>query len=146
MIRIDGRMNRPGRFDVFGRQRKSIEPETEQVSVLGPEFAVEGEIKSAGTLRILGSVSGEVRGAKVIVGPGGYVEGTIFADAAEIHGHVNGRVFAPTVDILATATVDGQVFHHKLTVAAGAVLRGRMPWRPVGYFEANGPGAKDATA
>jgi len=31
--------------------------------------------------------------------------------------------------------VEGRIFHTNLIVAQGAHVDGRMPWRPVSYFE-----------
>jgi hypothetical protein len=44
-------------------------------------------------------------------------------------------VFAPSVSIEASADVEGRLFHTQIAVAQGARLNGRMPWRPVSYFE-----------
>ncbi len=34
-----------------------------------------------------------------------------------------------------TADVTGRIFHTTITVARGARVDGRMPWRPLSYFE-----------
>jgi len=52
-----------------------------------------------------------------------------------IAGRLNGRVFAPTVAIEASAQVEGRVFHTTVSVERGARVNGRMPWRPVSYFD-----------
>jgi hypothetical protein len=39
------------------------------------------------------------------------------------------------VSIEASAHVEGRLFHTQIAVAQGARLNGRMPWRPVSYFE-----------
>jgi cytoskeletal protein CcmA (bactofilin family) len=48
---------------------------------------------------------------------------------------LNGRVFASTVLIEATAEIEGRIFHNTVTVAKGARVVGRMPWRPPSYFD-----------
>jgi hypothetical protein len=34
-----------------------------------------------------------------------------------------------------SADVTGRIFHHEVTVAKGARIDARMPWRPPSYFE-----------
>jgi cytoskeletal protein CcmA (bactofilin family) len=50
-------------------------------------------------------------------------------------GRFSGRIFALDVTFDASAQVEGKVFHHKVTVARGAHIDGRMPWRPLNYFD-----------
>jgi hypothetical protein len=73
--------------------------------------------------------------ARVVLCPGCHVEGDVIAREACIHGQIRGRVFAFSVEVGMTAIVEGRIFHHRLTMAAGAHVDGRMPWRPVNYFE-----------
>ena len=47
----------------------------------------------------------------------------------------NGRVFALNVTLESSAEITGRVFHNTITVARGARIDARMPWRPPSYFE-----------
>ena len=104
-------------------------------SFLGPGVGVEGVIEVEGELVISGLVRGRIAALKLVIAPGGYVEGDIVAREVVIAGRLNGRVFAPTVSIEATAEVEGRIFHTNISVERGARVNGRMPWRPVNYFE-----------
>lgn len=84
---------------------------------------------------ISGLVRGRIAAIKLTIAAGGYVEGDIVAREVVIAGHLNGRVFAPTVSVEATAVIEGRLFHTHITVAQGARMTGRMPWRPINYFE-----------
>jgi cytoskeletal protein CcmA (bactofilin family) len=88
-----------------------------------------------GELVIAGVVRGRIAATKLVIATGGYVEGDIVAREVVIAGRLNGRIFAPTVAIEASADVDGRIFHTNVSVAQGARVNGRMPWRPVNYFE-----------
>jgi hypothetical protein len=39
------------------------------------------------------------------------------------------------VTLESTAEIEGKVFHHHVTVARGAKIDARMPWRPLNYFD-----------
>lgn len=104
-------------------------------SILGPGVGVQGELEIEGDLVISGLVRGRIAAIKLTIAAGGYVEGDIVAREVVIAGHLNGRVFAPTVSVEATAVIEGRLFHTHITVAQGARMTGRMPWRPINYFE-----------
>ena len=107
----------------------------ERPSVLGPGVQVEGVLEIDGEIIIAGLVRGRIAALKVTIAAGGTVEGDIIAREVVIAGHLNGRVFAPNVAVEASADVEGRVFHTQIAVAQGARVNGRMPWRPVSYFE-----------
>jgi cytoskeletal protein CcmA (bactofilin family) len=104
------------------------------ISVLGPELCVAGELQSTGEVQVYGSIHGNLHAPKVIIRPGGQVEGDIVADEASIGGRLNGRIMAPVVAVEETGAVTGRIFHHQVTVAKGAFVDGRMPWRPLNHF------------
>jgi cytoskeletal protein CcmA (bactofilin family) len=88
-----------------------------------------------GELVISGLVRGRIAARKLVIAADGYVEGDIIAGEVVISGRLNGRVFSPNVSIEASAEVEGRIFHTNVTVARGARVTARMPWRPISYFE-----------
>jgi len=104
-------------------------------SFLGPGVGIQGVLEIDGELVISGVVRGRIAALKVVIAAHGYVEGDIIAREVVIAGRLNGRVFAPTVSIEASAEIEGRIFHTNVTVAQGARVTGRMPWRPVSYFD-----------
>jgi cytoskeletal protein CcmA (bactofilin family) len=104
-------------------------------SLLGPHTRITGILEMDGELVISGRVTGKIAAQKLIIAAGGFVEGDIVAGEVVIRGQFNGRVFAPTVTIEDGAEVDGRIFHTHVTMARGARFTGRMPWRPISYFE-----------
>ena len=103
--------------------------------MLGPGVGVQGALEIDGELVISGWVRGRIAAVKLVIAVGGYVEGDVIAREVVIKGHLNGRVFAPNVSIEDCAEVEGRIFHTHVTVARGARVSGRMPWRPISYFE-----------
>ncbi|HEY7978950.1 MAG TPA: polymer-forming cytoskeletal protein [Rhizomicrobium sp.] len=104
-------------------------------SFLGSGIRVRGVLEIEGELTIQGFVAGRIAALKLIIAPGGRVEGDIVAREVVVSGNLNGRIFAPNVTVEETAHIDGRIFHNTITVARGAHFDGRMPWRPVNFFE-----------
>jgi cytoskeletal protein CcmA (bactofilin family) len=104
-------------------------------SHLGAAFLARGVLDSDADLHIHGRIVGRINGIRVILEPGSQVEGDVVAEDVRIAGRFSCRNFAPSVAIDGTADVSGRIFHTTLTVARGARVDGRMPWRPVTYFE-----------
>ncbi len=104
-------------------------------SFLGSRVGIRGVLEVDGELVISGLVTGRIAAIRLVIAKGGMVEGDIIAREVVITGRLLGRVFAPTVLIEDGAEVDGRIFHTNVTVARGAHVTGRMPWRPVSYFE-----------
>ena len=70
-------------------------------------------------------VLGDVKVGKLILGPNARVEGSVVAQAMEIHGLVVGTVTAQTVRLYGTARVDGDITHEQLAMEPGAEFQGR---------------------
>lgn len=104
-------------------------------SHLGPGTGIQGALEVDGELVVSGRVKGRIAALRLVIAATGSVEGDIIATDVVIHGQFNGRIFAPTVAIEAGAEVDGRIFHTNVSVARGARVSGRMPWRPLSYFE-----------
>jgi len=115
---------------------RTLQDETQAPpSFLGPGVGIEGVLEIEGELVVSGLVKGRIAALKLVIAAGGYVEGDVVAREVVIAGRLNGRVFAPTVSIEASAEVEGKIFHTNIAVERGARVNGRMPWRPVNYFE-----------
>jgi cytoskeletal protein CcmA (bactofilin family) len=104
-------------------------------SHLGRALTIRGVLDTDGELHVHGSVLGRINADRLVVGSGGYVEGDVVARDVRIEGRFNGRVFAFNVTLNSSADVTGRIFHHFVTVERGARVDGRMPWRPLNFFE-----------
>ena len=106
-------------------------PETaEQLTIIGAQLTINGDVECHGDVQIFGLVEGNVRGETVIVEYGGLVEGGVFAQKLVIAGAVNGPVTATDIRVEGTAKIIGNITHNMLTIEPGAILEGRRPWRP----------------
>ena len=112
------------------RDRADLTP-----SHLGRAVVARGLLEAEADLHIHGIVVGRINAVRLVLEPGSQMEGDIVAEDVRIAGRFLGRVFAPNVAIDGTADVSGRIFHTTITVARGARVDGRMPWRPVSFFE-----------
>jgi cytoskeletal protein CcmA (bactofilin family) len=103
--------------------------EDEESSVIGDAAIIVGDLTSEGEIEVQGTVEGNIRSRRVIIGEGGQVHGEIVAEAVEIRGSVEGPVIAASVTVARTARVIGHITHRELTIEPGAYLEGRRPWR-----------------
>jgi cytoskeletal protein CcmA (bactofilin family) len=122
----------PGVKTKLPAARDSIDQPT---SHLGKSLIVRGLIDADGEVHIHGTVSGRINADTLVLRADGYVEGDIVARDVRVEGRFNGRIFALNVTVEKTANVIGRIFHNTVSVAFGARVDGRMPWRPPNYFE-----------
>ncbi|GAA0542407.1 cytoskeletal protein CcmA (bactofilin family) [Rhizomicrobium palustre] len=122
---------------MFAQQQKSPDkggpdPVT---SRLGRGLKVTGTIDMQGDITVEGSVTGRINAERVVLGTESHVEGDVVAREVHVEGRFSGRIFALNVTVESSANVTGRIFHNTLSVAKGARIDGRMPWRPPNYFE-----------
>lgn len=96
------------------------------LSFIGREVTITGNIGGSGNLHIDGRIDGDVAAASVILGNDGYVKGNIVADAAQISGTVEGTVAAKSLVIEASARIVGDLSYDAVSVATGAQVEGRV--------------------
>ena len=97
------------------------------VTVIGKGARLEGSLISAGSLRIEGTISGEVRAeGDVSLAPGADVKADIHAANVTIGSHYSGNVFATgTLEIEAGARLEGNVNCKSLVIHQGAIFSGQ---------------------
>jgi cytoskeletal protein CcmA (bactofilin family) len=89
---------------------------------------VVGECDTDGTLRVEGTVEGNIRAGKaVVVGKEGRVEGDIFTQDAVISGTVEGTIRAESrLEVQSTSRIQGEVVAGRMQLEEGAVLNGSV--------------------
>jgi cytoskeletal protein CcmA (bactofilin family) len=95
-------------------------------TLLSKDAEIRGSIKTQGSIRIDGSVVGDVVSAKTVtVGAGGSVDGNITADEIIVSGRVKGTLTAKQkIALDSTAQLDGDLHATRLTISEGAEFRG----------------------
>ncbi|MFO0668259.1 MAG: polymer-forming cytoskeletal protein [Polyangiaceae bacterium] len=98
------------------------------VTVIGRGSKIRGRITGDGSLEILGHVEGEVQvSGDVTVGEGGLVGSSLAAQRLVVDGAVKGDLSASeSIALGASARVVGDIRAPRVTIAAGALVRGHV--------------------
>lgn len=114
---------------MFNNTKKNMtEKEGSNASnLIGKGTSVEGNLTTAGNLRIEGKVSGSIHTkAKAVLGDTSVIEGDIMAQNAEISGEVQGTIrIAGLLTLKPTAVVNGDIITSKLMFEEGAKFNGK---------------------
>ena len=107
-------------------------------TVVGPSVNVEGDFSSEGNIVVKGTVSGSVKTSKLLtVEKGAKILANIKAGNAIISGSVRGNVkVSERLDLYDTAQVAGDVECKILSVAAGALIQGKVMMKGIELDEA----------
>jgi cytoskeletal protein CcmA (bactofilin family) len=102
-----------------------------QMSVIGADITITGNIEASVDLHIEGRVQGDVRCATLILGESSSVNGSIYADRVRVSGVVDGAIETKDLAVEATARVTGDITYDRLRVANGGILEGQMKRKAV---------------
>ncbi len=93
-------------------------------NIIAQGTKVIGDVSSQGDLRIDGIIEGNVTtSGKVAVGKAGFVKGTLNGSDAHFEGKFSGKLtLSGTLNLKATAHIEGEVVAGKLAVEPGATF------------------------
>ncbi|MCP4639142.1 MAG: polymer-forming cytoskeletal protein [bacterium] len=116
--------------------KKKNYSETKVASIIGQGTTVVGEIKSKGTVRIEGMLSGRVQCEDtVVVQESGRVKGDLVAGQVIISGEVEGNVFAhDRLEITAKGKLVGDITAPRVSIAEGVLFEGQCTMKPPGQL------------
>jgi cytoskeletal protein CcmA (bactofilin family) len=109
-------------------KKETIKDELSNSSnIIGKGTSLEGNLHTAGNLRVEGKVIGEIHSkAKVVLGETSAVEGSIIAQNSEIGGEVQGTIrVTGLLTLKTTAVVNGDIITSKLIFEEGAKFNGK---------------------
>lgn len=106
-------------------QQAAPAPRPKPASLFSQGLTVRGDIVGDVEVHVDCAVLGDVKVGKLVVGPNARIEGSIVAQAIEVHGLVIGSVTAQAVRLYGTARVDGDITHEQLAMETGAEFQGR---------------------
>ena len=100
----------------------------EVISIVGTGMTVEGDCETDGSLRIEGTIRGDVRAGKsVVIAKDGLLEGNIYTLGAVIAGRVLGAVYAEShLELQTTSEIFGEIHARRIHVEVGAAIQGQM--------------------
>ena len=105
-------------------------------------MTIEGDSETNGSLRIEGTLRGDVRAGKsVLIGKNGLLEGNIYAQDVVIAGRVLGSVYAESyLELKATSEISGKIQARRMRVEEGSALQGQVCVGEGGVKSAPNPG------
>jgi cytoskeletal protein CcmA (bactofilin family) len=101
-----------------------------QMSVIGADITITGNLEASVDLHIEGRVVGDVRCATLILGETSRINGGIQAERVRVAGTVEGAIETRDLAVEATGRVTGEVVYGRLRVANGAVIEGKLKCNP----------------
>ncbi len=102
-------------------------PET-VISIIGAGMTLVGDIETDGSLRIEGTIRGNVRAGKsVVIGKDGLVDESICTQDAVVAGRVSGGIHAESrLELQATSEISGEIEAPRMQVEEGAKVQGQV--------------------
>jgi len=109
-------------------EARSTTPTLSGPTFLGPNVTIEGTLTGSEPIVIEGAVNGKIHlTADLRVGTKARVEATVHAKNVIVEGKLTGDVSADDrVELVASASVDGNIKAPKIIVAEGAKFRGSV--------------------
>lgn len=95
-------------------------------SVLGPDLKITGDIRSTGSVDLMGEVEGTIQANALTIGADGWMSGDIAADTVEIKGRHSGQIASQSLTLRATAQVAANIGYTTLVIESGAQIEGRF--------------------
>jgi len=117
--------------------------ENKVVSIIGPGTTINGDISSEGTIRIEGTVLGQVQCQdSIVVQESGKVKAELIGGQVIISGEVHGNVFAhERLEIATGGRVIGDITSPRISIAEGVLFEGKCTMKPPGQVRPGGAGA-----
>ena len=127
----------------MAKQDQAAQAREGVISIIGPGMRITGDCDTEGTIRIEGTVEGQVRAGKgVVVGKDGAVIGDITTADAIIGGRVSGTVIAESrLELQATCTVEGEIRAKRVKLDEGGKVMGKISVGEVRALPAGSPPA-----
>ena len=100
-----------------------LEP-SKTISAIGAEMTIVGKLICKDLIKVYGLVEGELYAANALIADGARIEGEIVAQELTIAGRVKGDIHALRVKLQGTAVVEGDIFHHVLSMHENARFEG----------------------
>jgi cytoskeletal protein CcmA (bactofilin family) len=86
------------------------------ISTIGEDLTVTGNVTSKGELHLNGRVQGDVRCVALVLGENAQLEGSVVAEDVMVRGRLIGSVRALRVMLQSPAHVEGNLFHKSLSI------------------------------
>ncbi len=95
-------------------------------SIISEGFEFTGDMKSGGSITVDGTFKGNLSVQTLLIGAGGFVDGTVTADSINVKGNLSGTVSCRDLVIGGRATVDGALNYSSITIQRGGTIKGDL--------------------
>ena len=95
-------------------------------SVISKALKITGELESTEDIQIDGQIEGDVRGVGVKIGQNAKVKGTVYCEAVELAGTIEGKIESKKVILTGTARMTGDILHQDIKIESGAYMSGSL--------------------
>ena len=95
-------------------------------SIISEGFEFTGDMKSGGSITVDGTFKGNLTVQNLLIGTGGFVDGTVTADSINVKGNLSGTVSCRDLVIGGRATVDGALSYSSITIQRGGTIKGDL--------------------
>jgi cytoskeletal protein CcmA (bactofilin family) len=95
-------------------------------SIISEGFEFTGDMKSGGSITVDGTFKGNLSVQTLLIGAGGYVDGTVTADSINVKGKLSGTVTCRDLVIGGRASVDGALSYSSITIQRGGTIKGDL--------------------
>ena len=93
-------------------------------STIAEDLVITGNVTSKGEIHLDGQVRGDIHCLSLVVSEKSQIDGNVVAEEVAIRGSIIGSVRALRVALHPQCHVEGDLFHHSLTIAQGAYFDG----------------------
>lgn len=99
-------------------------------TLIAQGLTITGDLVGDGKVHVDGTLRGEIKVQRLVVGETAVVEGGVLAEVVEVRGYLTGTVTARQIRLFPTARVEGDLTCDQVAVDLGALFEGRCT-RPV---------------
>lgn len=104
-------------------------PQSSTESNISNDLTIIGDVTSKGSVKLDGTIEGNIYCTSLVVTENGRVNGGIIANQeVTILGRVNGTIRGRRVMLQSTANVEGDIFHQGIGIEMGTRYDGTLRW------------------
>lgn len=126
-------------------ERPRSQPHQQMPSIISEGVEIVGDMIGETEIQVDGSVRGNLKAKRVMIGRTGLVDGSIKAETVIIAGNVSGDTNSKNITLEASARIKGGItVSGDLSMAAGARLEGKVTMKQGGMSQRDDADQKEA--
>jgi len=118
----------PAQKRAGGLAQLNSDPDNLAATVISEDLTIIGNVRSKGKVTLDGTIQGDLHCASLVVSNKGEIIGGIVANEVIIHGRVIGSIYGNSVELLASADVQGDIFHRGIGIERGTKYDGTLKY------------------